>query len=124
MRDNILGRKEGSVNMRQARRNEIRMVEACERRILEFPFGHEFSRGRQGTHEGWYDWASDYAKTYPGTAMRSRKTSKRHEVPARNLKSPKKKKLINAKDALKVVFDGKKRATMFKARTHISGHLR
>jgi hypothetical protein len=70
------------------------------------------------------NWASDYAKTYPGTAMRSRKTSKRHEVPARNLKSPKKKKLINAKDALKVVFDGKKRATMFKARTHISGHLR
>jgi hypothetical protein len=56
--------------------------------------------------------------------MRSRKTSKRHEVPARNLKSPKKKQLINAKDALKVVFDGKKRATMFKARTHISGHPR
>ena len=37
MRDIILGRKEGSVNMRQARRNEKRMVEACERRILEFP---------------------------------------------------------------------------------------
>jgi hypothetical protein len=37
MRDIILGRKEGSVNMRQARRGEKRMVEACERRILEFP---------------------------------------------------------------------------------------
>lgn len=51
MRDIILGRKEGSVNMRQASRGEKRMVEACERRILEFPFGHEFSRGRQGTQQ-------------------------------------------------------------------------
>jgi hypothetical protein len=42
MRDNILGRKEGSVNMRQARRNETRMVEACERRILEFPLDIAF----------------------------------------------------------------------------------
>ena len=37
MRDIILRRKEGSVNMRQARRSEKRMVEACDRRILEFP---------------------------------------------------------------------------------------
>jgi hypothetical protein len=32
MRDILLGRKEGSVNMRHARRTEKRMVEACERR--------------------------------------------------------------------------------------------
>jgi hypothetical protein len=36
MRDIILGRKEGSVNMLHARRSEKRMIEACERRILEF----------------------------------------------------------------------------------------
>ena len=49
MRDIILGRKEGSVNMRQARRNEKRMVEACERRIVEFPLDMGRPRGRQGT---------------------------------------------------------------------------
>jgi ATP-dependent DNA ligase len=37
MRDILLGRKAGSVNMVHARRSEKRMVEACERRILEFP---------------------------------------------------------------------------------------
>jgi hypothetical protein len=37
MRDIILGRKEGRVNMLHARRSEKRMIEACERRILEFP---------------------------------------------------------------------------------------
>ena len=39
MRDIIPGRKEGSVNMLHARRSEKRMIEACERRILEFPVG-------------------------------------------------------------------------------------
>ena len=37
MRNIILGRKEGRVNMLHARRSEKRMIEACERRILEFP---------------------------------------------------------------------------------------
>ena len=36
-RDILLGRKVGSANMVHARRNEKRMIEACERRILEFP---------------------------------------------------------------------------------------
>lgn len=39
MRDIILSRKEGSVNMLHARRSEKWMIEACERRILEFPVG-------------------------------------------------------------------------------------
>jgi hypothetical protein len=61
MRDNILGRKEGSVNMRQARRNETRMVEACERRILEFPLDlDEREVAKELKREGWYAWASDY----------------------------------------------------------------
>jgi hypothetical protein len=33
MRDTLLGRKEGSANMRLARRAEKRMVDACERSI-------------------------------------------------------------------------------------------
>jgi len=61
MRDNILGRKEGSVNMRQARRNETRMVEACERRILEFPLDlDEREVAKELKREGWYASASDY----------------------------------------------------------------
>lgn len=61
MRDNILGRKEGSVNMRQARRNETRLVEACERRILEFPLDVDASEvGKQLKREGWYAWASNH----------------------------------------------------------------
>jgi hypothetical protein len=61
MRDNILGRKEGSVNMRQARRNETRMVEAGERRILEFPLDlDEREVAKELKREGWYAWASDY----------------------------------------------------------------
>jgi hypothetical protein len=54
MRDIILGRKEGSVNMRQARRGEKRMVEACERRILEFPLDmdeREFAEPTRGRGE-------------------------------------------------------------------------
>ena len=61
MRDIILGRKEGSVNMRQARWNEKRMVEACERRILEFPQDmDEREVAKELRREGWYAWASDY----------------------------------------------------------------
>ena len=37
MRDIILGRKVGSASTARAGRAEKRMVEACERRILEFP---------------------------------------------------------------------------------------
>jgi hypothetical protein len=39
MRDIILGRKVGSANTVLARRREKWTVEACERRILEFPLG-------------------------------------------------------------------------------------
>jgi hypothetical protein len=61
MRDIILGRKEGSVNMRQARRGEKRMVEACERRILEFPLDmDEREVAEQLKREGWYAWASNH----------------------------------------------------------------
>jgi hypothetical protein len=61
MRDIILGRKEGSVNMRQARRGEKRMVEACERRILEFPLDmDEREFAEQLKREGWYDRASNH----------------------------------------------------------------
>ena len=61
MRDIILGRKEGSVNMRQARRNENRMVEACERRILEFPLDMDAREvAKELKREGWYAWASNH----------------------------------------------------------------
>jgi hypothetical protein len=62
MRDIILGRKAGSVNMTHARRAEKRMVEACERRILEFPLGMDAREvAKELKREGWYAWASDYA---------------------------------------------------------------
>jgi hypothetical protein len=63
MRDIILGRRVGSANTVRARRAEKRMIEACERRILEFPRGmdaHEVARELK--REGWYAWASDYAR--------------------------------------------------------------
>ena len=62
MRDIILGRKLGSVNMLHARRAEKRMIEACERRILEFPLGMDAREvAKELKREGWYAWASDYA---------------------------------------------------------------
>ena len=62
MRDIIVGRKVGSANMIHARRAEKRMIEACERRILEFPLGMEAREvARELKREGWYPWASDYA---------------------------------------------------------------
>ena len=61
MRDIILRRKVGSVNPARARRNEKRMVEACERRILEFPLGVDAREvAKELKREGWYHWASDY----------------------------------------------------------------
>jgi hypothetical protein len=61
MRDIILGRKAGSVNMVHARRSEKRMVEACERRILEFPLAMDSREvAKELKREGWYAWASDY----------------------------------------------------------------
>ncbi|MET0224149.1 MAG: hypothetical protein ABW346_07210 [Terrimicrobium sp.] len=47
--------------MVHARRIEKRMVEACERRILEFPLGMD-ARGvaKELKREGWYAWAPDY----------------------------------------------------------------
>jgi hypothetical protein len=62
MRDIILGRKVGSVNVVQARRKEKRMIEACDRRILEFPLGMDAREvAKELKREGWYAWASDYS---------------------------------------------------------------
>jgi len=41
-----------------------------------------------------------------------------------NLQDPKKRTLINADDALKAVFDGKKQVTMFEMTKLVSGHLK
>jgi hypothetical protein len=61
MRDIILGRKKGRVSMLHARRIEKRMVEACERRILEFPVGMDAREvAKELKREGWYAWATDY----------------------------------------------------------------
>jgi hypothetical protein len=61
MRDIILGRKVGSASTVRARRNEKRMVKACERRILEFPLGMDGREvAKELKREGWYAWASDY----------------------------------------------------------------
>jgi hypothetical protein len=61
MRDIIPRRKVGSANTVRARRNEKRMVEACERRILEFPLGMDAREvAKELKREGWYAWASDY----------------------------------------------------------------
>jgi hypothetical protein len=62
MRDIILGRKVGGANTVRARRIERRMVEACERRFLEFPLGMDAREvAKELKREGWYAWASDYA---------------------------------------------------------------
>ena len=62
MRDIILGRKVGSANTVRARRAEKRMVEACERRILEFPLGMDAREvAKELKREGWYAWATEYA---------------------------------------------------------------
>jgi hypothetical protein len=61
MRDIILGRKVGSANMVRARRGEKRIIEACERRILEFPLAMDAREvAKELKREGWYAWASDY----------------------------------------------------------------
>ena len=61
MRDIILGRKVGNANTMRARRIEKRMVEACERHILEFPLDMDAREvAKELKREGWYAWASDY----------------------------------------------------------------
>jgi hypothetical protein len=61
MRDIILGRKVERANTVRARRSEKRMVEACERRILEFPLGRDAREvAKELKREGWYAWATDY----------------------------------------------------------------
>ena len=66
MRDIILGRKVGGVNMVRARRSEKRMVEACDRRILEFPLDMDAREvAKELKREGWYAWSS-----YDGIAFR------------------------------------------------------
>jgi hypothetical protein len=55
MRDIILGRKVGTANTVRARRAEKRMVEACERRILEFPLAMDAREiAKELKREGWY----------------------------------------------------------------------
>ena len=45
----------------RARRAEKRMVEACERRILEFPLSLDaLEVAKELKREGWYAWASNY----------------------------------------------------------------
>ena len=52
MRDIILSRKEGSVNMLHARRSEKRMIDACERRILEFLVGMDARESPRSSNAG------------------------------------------------------------------------
>jgi hypothetical protein len=48
--------------MLHAKRSKKRMIEACERHILEFPLAMEAREvARELKREGWYAWASDYA---------------------------------------------------------------
>ena len=62
MRDIILGRKVGSASTARAGRAEKRMVEACERRILEFPLAMDARQvAKELKREGWYAWGADYA---------------------------------------------------------------
>jgi hypothetical protein len=62
MRDIILGRNVGGANMLHAKRREKRMIEACERRILEFPLGMNAREvAKELKREGWYAWATEYA---------------------------------------------------------------
>jgi hypothetical protein len=61
MRDIILGRKVGSASTVRATRVEKRMVEACERRILEFPIAMDAREvAKTLKREGWYAWASGH----------------------------------------------------------------
>jgi chromatin remodeling complex protein RSC6 len=56
---------------------------------------------------------------------RSEVTKKIWEYIKKNkLQDAKKKTLINADDALKAVFGGKKQVTMFEMTKHVSGHLK
>ena len=61
MRNIILGRKVRSGSMVHARRIEKRMIEACDRRILEFPLDMDAREVAKALkREGWYAWASNY----------------------------------------------------------------
>ena len=61
MRDIILGGKVRRGTMVHARRIEKRMVEACDRRILEFPLEMDAREvAKELKRERWYAWASNY----------------------------------------------------------------
>ena len=61
MRDIILGRKVRRGSMVHARRIEKRMVQACDRRILELPLDMEAREvAKKLKREGWYAWAASY----------------------------------------------------------------
>jgi hypothetical protein len=61
MRDIVLGRKAGGVNMIHARRAEKRMVEACEHRILEFPLVGKGASGSERKSQVEVDFISSRA---------------------------------------------------------------
>ena len=61
MRDIILGRKVGRVNLFLASRGEKRMIEARERRILEFPSTMDAREvAKELKREGWYALSTDW----------------------------------------------------------------
>jgi hypothetical protein len=61
MRDIILGRKVRRGSMVHAKRIEKRTVEACDRRMLEFPLDMDAREvAKELKRERWYAWASNY----------------------------------------------------------------
>ena len=82
MRDIILGRKEGSVNMLHAKRVEKRMVGACERRILEFPLAMGARDvAKELKREGRYAWAIKPRRYCPSNRARAGKSGDLRNVP-------------------------------------------
>ena len=64
MRDIILGRKAGRVNLFLASRGEKRMIEARERRILEFPSSMDAREvAKELKRQGWYSLSTDCQST-------------------------------------------------------------
>ena len=57
----ILANKSGLVETFSRAYGAARMIEACERRILEFPLGMDARQvAKELKRERWYAWASDY----------------------------------------------------------------
>ena len=61
--------------MVHARRTEKRMVEACERRMLEFPLTMDARDvAKELKREGWYVWTSRYDSIIVSNRVRARKS--------------------------------------------------